>query len=185
MITDFRAKQCSLYNNKPYRDRYYEWLPYIDLTDPCSLTCKAKGLNFVAKLASSVKDGTRCRLGSLDMCVAGKCLVNESSLLTSLLVSVLLSELFFQSVGCDLRLGSLNKIDDCGICGGDGSSCRKYQHTWTHRFLSPCSRPCGGGRRPTLIPCPYAFCPYRCANFHREVSQLGHELSCGRYILQF
>ena len=74
---DYRDLQCAAFNSKPYRDRYYEWKAYIDPTDPCSLTCKAKGLNFVAKLASQVKDGTRCRLGSLDMCVAGKCLVSE------------------------------------------------------------------------------------------------------------
>lgn len=73
--TDFRAKQCSIFNNKPYRDRFYEWLPFIDPAEPCSLTCQAKGLNFVAKLAASVKDGTRCRPGTLEMCVAGKCLV--------------------------------------------------------------------------------------------------------------
>lgn len=73
--TDFRAVQCSNYNTKHYRGRLYEWLPYNDPKDPCALTCKAKVFNFVAKLAPRVEDGTRCRDGSLDMCVAGKCLV--------------------------------------------------------------------------------------------------------------
>ena len=49
-----------------------------------------------------------------------------------------------QAVGCDLIEGS-NKIEDrCGVCGGDGSSCKKvteekaeltltgwYSHTYT------------------------------------------------------
>ncbi|GFR33204.1 ADAMTS-like protein 3 [Trichonephila clavata] len=68
---DFRAAQCAVYNPIPYRGRLYEWLPYQDPEDPCSLTCHAKSYSFVAKLASSVKDGTRCREGSLDMCVQG------------------------------------------------------------------------------------------------------------------
>ncbi|GBO21354.1 ADAMTS-like protein 3, partial [Araneus ventricosus] len=71
---DFRAAQCSAYNPVPYRGRLYEWLPYQDPEDPCSLTCHAKSYSFVAKLAPNVKDGTRCREGSLDMCVQGKCL---------------------------------------------------------------------------------------------------------------
>lgn len=75
MEIDFRATQCSIYNNKPYRGRLYEWLPYRDPLDPCALTCKAREINFVAKLAPRVEDGTRCRDGSLDMCVNGKCLV--------------------------------------------------------------------------------------------------------------
>lgn len=29
-----------------------------------------------------------------------------------------------QEVGCDRQLGSNTKPDNCGVCGGDGSSCR-------------------------------------------------------------
>ncbi|GFX18014.1 ADAMTS-like protein 3 [Trichonephila clavipes] len=70
---DFRATQCSAYNNRPYRDRKYVWLPFHDPEDPCALTCQAKGFNFVAKLSQKVLDGTRCREGALDMCVDGQC----------------------------------------------------------------------------------------------------------------
>ncbi|GBN47343.1 hypothetical protein AVEN_247209-1, partial [Araneus ventricosus] len=28
------------------------------------------------------------------------------------------------AVGCDKVLGSVTKVDECGVCGGDGSSCR-------------------------------------------------------------
>ncbi|XP_055947307.1 protein madd-4-like isoform X3 [Argiope bruennichi] len=129
---DFRAAQCSAYNPVPYRGRLYEWLPYQDPEDPCSLTCHAKSYSFVAKLAPSVKDGTRCREGSLDMCVQGKCM----------------------QVGCDLQLGSEKKVDECGVCGGDGSSCRRLVYVWGKTPFSPCSVSCGGGyqmSRPTCL----------------------------------
>jgi hypothetical protein len=30
----------------------------------------------------------------------------------------------FQSVGCDNVLGSTKREDECGLCGGDGSTCK-------------------------------------------------------------
>ncbi|XP_022237944.1 ADAMTS-like protein 3, partial [Limulus polyphemus] len=119
---DFRLTQCSAFNNVPYRGRLYEWLPFYDPEDVCALTCQAKDFKFVAKLASAVKDGTRCREGSLDMCVDKKCM----------------------KVGCDLELGSDKKIDECGVCGGDGSTCRQPDYVWEETHLSPCSVTCGG-----------------------------------------
>ncbi|KAG8181971.1 hypothetical protein JTE90_026909 [Oedothorax gibbosus] len=129
---DFRASQCAQYNPISYRGRLYEWLPYQDPEAPCSLTCIARSHSFVAKLAPSVKDGTRCREGSLDMCVGGKCL----------------------AVGCDLQLGSGKKVDECGVCGGDGSTCRRPSYVWGKTPFSPCSVSCGGGyqmSRPTCL----------------------------------
>ncbi|XP_054716736.1 ADAMTS-like protein 3 [Uloborus diversus] len=119
---DFRAAQCSAYNPVPYNNRLYEWLPYQDPEDPCGLTCHARGHSFVAKLAPSVRDGTRCRDGSLDMCVDGECM----------------------AVGCDLQLGSEKRVDECGVCGGDGSSCRRPLYVWSRTPFSPCSVSCGG-----------------------------------------
>lgn len=75
VTVDFRAQQCASFNERPYRERFYRWLPYIDPGDPCALTCRAEGVGFVAKLEPMVKDGTRCKVGALDMCVAGRCLV--------------------------------------------------------------------------------------------------------------
>lgn len=51
-------------------------MAFIDPSDPCSLTCTANGLNFVAKLSPQIIDGTRCKPDSMDVCVAGECLVN-------------------------------------------------------------------------------------------------------------
>ncbi|XP_068164161.1 ADAMTS-like protein 1 isoform X3 [Antennarius striatus] len=100
---DFRAQQCSAHADVRYQGQYHEWLPvYNDPENPCALKCKAKGSGLVVELAPKVLDGTRCYTESLDMCISGVC----------------------QIVGCDHDLGSTAKEDNCGICGGDGSSCR-------------------------------------------------------------
>ncbi|XP_055273891.1 ADAMTS-like protein 3 isoform X5 [Moschus berezovskii] len=100
---DFRAQQCSAYNDVQYQGRYYEWLPqYNDPAAPCALRCQARGQNLVVELAPKVLDGTRCTADSLDMCISGIC----------------------QAVGCDRQLGSNAKEDNCGVCAGDGATCR-------------------------------------------------------------
>ncbi|XP_051799612.1 ADAMTS-like protein 1 isoform X3 [Acanthochromis polyacanthus] len=100
---DFRAQQCSAHADVRYQGQFHEWLPmYNDPDNPCTLKCKAKGSGLVMELAPKVLDGTRCYTESLDMCISGVC----------------------QIVGCDHELGSTAKEDNCGICNGDGSSCR-------------------------------------------------------------
>ncbi|XP_029026632.1 ADAMTS-like protein 1 isoform X2 [Betta splendens] len=100
---DFRAQQCSAHADVRYQGQYHEWLPvYNDPDNPCALKCKAKGSGLVVELAPKVLDGTRCYTESLDMCISGAC----------------------QIVGCDHELGSTAKEDNCGICNGDGSTCR-------------------------------------------------------------
>ncbi|EPQ01992.1 ADAMTS-like protein 3 [Myotis brandtii] len=100
---DFRAQQCSAYNDVQYQGRYYEWLPrYNDPAAPCALKCHARGQTLVVELAPKVLDGTRCHSDSLDMCISGIC----------------------QAVGCDRQLGSHAQEDNCGVCAGNGSTCR-------------------------------------------------------------
>ncbi|XP_068090485.1 ADAMTS-like protein 1 isoform X2 [Hyperolius riggenbachi] len=100
---DFRAQQCSAHNDVKYQGQYREWLPvHNDPENPCSLKCQAKGTNLVVELAPKVLDGTRCYTESLDMCISGLC----------------------QIVGCDHQLGSTAKEDNCGVCNGEGSTCR-------------------------------------------------------------
>ncbi|RXM99651.1 ADAMTS-like protein 1 [Acipenser ruthenus] len=102
-LGDFRAQQCSAHIDVRYLGQYYEWLPlYNDPENPCALKCKAKGTSLVVELAPKVLDGTRCYTESLDMCISGAC----------------------QIVGCDHELGSTAKEDNCGVCNGDGSTCR-------------------------------------------------------------
>jgi hypothetical protein len=52
-----------------------------------------------------------------------------------------------QRVGCDLRIGSTKKIDSCGVCGGDGSTCTQPLYHWEIAGMSVCSVTCGGGKR--------------------------------------
>lgn len=49
-------------------------------------------------------------------------------------------------VGCDLRIGSTKKIDSCGVCGGDGSTCTQPLYHWEIAGMSVCSVTCGGGK---------------------------------------
>ncbi|CAL1266760.1 unnamed protein product [Larinioides sclopetarius] len=100
---DFRMEQCARFNSVQYKGKYYSWIPYHSAQTPCELNCMPKGGNFYARLDRRVIDGTRCRDdGSFDVCVDGQCM----------------------AVGCDKVLGSITKVDECGVCGGDGSSCR-------------------------------------------------------------
>uniref|UniRef100_A0A8B9XYK3 ADAMTS like 3 n=1 Tax=Bos mutus grunniens TaxID=30521 RepID=A0A8B9XYK3_BOSMU len=160
---DFRAQQCSAYNDVQYQGRYYEWLPqYNDPAAPCALRCQARGQNLVVELAPKVLDGTRCTADSLDMCISGIC----------------------QAVGCDRQLGSNAKEDNCGVCAGDGATCRLvrgqskshvspektrytvakdsvvqfffYQpisHQWRQTDFFPCTVTCGGGYQLNSAEC--------------------------------
>ncbi|XP_060536482.1 protein madd-4 isoform X2 [Cylas formicarius] len=136
---EFREEQCAKFNPVPYEEAFYEWRPFYDEDEPCSLTCKGKprgaddddAILIVARLKDKVHDGTRCRPGSLDMCIDGKC----------------------QRVGCDLRIGSLKQVDGCGVCGGDGSSCSRPLYHWTLTYASLCSATCGGGYKMSRPVC--------------------------------
>uniref|UniRef100_A0A8B9FGJ1 ADAMTS like 3 n=1 Tax=Amazona collaria TaxID=241587 RepID=A0A8B9FGJ1_9PSIT len=75
-VGDFRAQQCSAYNDVKYQGHFYEWIPvYNDPTAPCALKCQALGKNLIVELAPKVLDGTRCNIESLDMCISGICQV--------------------------------------------------------------------------------------------------------------
>ena len=57
-----------------------------------------------------------------------------------------MNNLIYKEIGCDLEVGSMVKLDKCGVCGGDGSSCRLSRFGWRKEALSECSASCGGGR---------------------------------------
>ncbi|XP_031702131.1 ADAMTS-like protein 1 isoform X1 [Anarrhichthys ocellatus] len=100
---DFRAQQCSAHNDIKYQGVAYEWFPSpYDPSAPCALRCQTKGRSLTVELAPKVLDGTRCRADAFDMCISGVC----------------------QEVGCDRQLASGAREDNCGVCGGDGSTCR-------------------------------------------------------------
>ena len=59
--------------------------------------------------------------------------------------SVIVNIFVFQRVGCDLKIGSMKKVDGCGVCGGDGQSCAQPLYHWEEAAMSLCSATCGGG----------------------------------------
>jgi hypothetical protein len=78
--SDFREQQCAAYNDVPYEGQLFKWGVHHDEMEPCSLSCKTRSKDgrstLVVQLAPKVQDGTRCRHGSLDMCISGKCQVS-------------------------------------------------------------------------------------------------------------
>jgi hypothetical protein len=81
---EFRDQQCSAYNGVPYEGALLIWTAHQDDAEPCALTCRGRPAGepvsqdeqIVVQLAPKVQDGTRCRPGSLDMCINGKCQVS-------------------------------------------------------------------------------------------------------------
>ncbi|XP_067620933.1 protein madd-4-like isoform X2 [Eurosta solidaginis] len=151
---DFRAQQCAAYNDVPYDGTLYTWTPHYDYVEPCALTCRGRPAHLhlgdsssnenegiedpehyddhvIVQLSASVQDGTRCRTGSLDMCIQGKC----------------------QRVGCDLKIGSTKKIDSCGVCGGDSTTCSQPLYNWDTTATTQCSVTCGGGYKMSHAIC--------------------------------
>ncbi|CAK1551450.1 unnamed protein product [Leptosia nina] len=70
---DSRAEQCAVYDRRPFRGRFYTWVPYVDGNSPCTLNCRPRGQQFYASLAL-VADGTPCtKPGFRAICVQGSC----------------------------------------------------------------------------------------------------------------
>ncbi|XP_023672036.2 A disintegrin and metalloproteinase with thrombospondin motifs 8-like [Paramormyrops kingsleyae] len=105
----FREEQCERYNNLGQIDgsgNTKRWIPKyagISPRDRCRLVCRARGSSEFRVFEAKVVDGTTCGLDTTSICVQGQCV----------------------KAGCDLVIGSSEKLDKCGVCGGDGSSCRK------------------------------------------------------------
>ncbi|KAL5022410.1 hypothetical protein ScPMuIL_001565 [Solemya velum] len=107
---DIRRIQCEQYNRKMFRGSFYNWIPYrkiVNEEDRCRLHCRAVGYGFFYAMSENVVDGTPCREYSTDVCLEGIC----------------------TRVGCDMILGSSAKVDACGICRGDNSTCHVLSGT--------------------------------------------------------
>ncbi|GFU37857.1 a disintegrin and metalloproteinase with thrombospondin motifs 9 [Nephila pilipes] len=107
--TDFREEQCRSFNGKtfgfPGVDANVKWVPHytgVEPKDSCKLYCRAAGTAAYFLLKERVIDGTTCGPETYDLCINGKCM----------------------RAGCDHKLDSHAKDDVCGICGGNGTSCR-------------------------------------------------------------
>ncbi|KAL3982766.1 Thrombospondin type 1 domain family protein [Acanthocheilonema viteae] len=114
----FREVQCSEFDNQdvgihgvPPKSR---WLPkYTGVSDneKCKLYCRVSGSAAFYLLKDKVLDGTPCYRHGDDMCIDGTC----------------------HKAGCDHRLGSEMRRDKCGICGGNGSTCRVVSGSYNER----------------------------------------------------
>ncbi|XP_060526930.1 A disintegrin and metalloproteinase with thrombospondin motifs 12-like [Cylas formicarius] len=103
----FREQQCAAYNKKPYEEKYHTWTAHIVPDKPCVLYCINEENVFV-KMEPVVKDGTRCKPGTKNMCISGAC----------------------RTIGCDNELGSDAVQDICGVCNGDGTQCKIVEDTY-------------------------------------------------------
>ncbi|XP_071091239.1 A disintegrin and metalloproteinase with thrombospondin motifs 12-like [Haliotis cracherodii] len=98
----FRHVQCSEFNRIPYKDGLHEWEPVLTPHTPCQLHCKPVDKFFSVMLKDMLTDGTPCIPGGRNMCISGRC----------------------RHVGCDWIIDSSAVEDRCGVCYGDGSTCK-------------------------------------------------------------
>uniref|UniRef100_A0A4X2KE08 A disintegrin and metalloproteinase with thrombospondin motifs 1 n=1 Tax=Vombatus ursinus TaxID=29139 RepID=A0A4X2KE08_VOMUR len=113
----FREEQCEAHNDfskAPFGNGpVVEWIPKyagVSPKDRCKLICQAKSIGYFFVLQPKVVDGTPCSPDSTSVCVQGQCV----------------------KAGCDRLIDSKKKFDKCGICGGNGSTCRKVSGSITH-----------------------------------------------------
>uniref|UniRef100_A0A8C7YZD5 ADAM metallopeptidase with thrombospondin type 1 motif, 1 n=1 Tax=Oryzias sinensis TaxID=183150 RepID=A0A8C7YZD5_9TELE len=107
----FREEQCLAHNDMSAQVSLgsgdgVEWVPKyagVSPKDRCKLVCRAKGTGYFFVLKPKVADGTTCSPDSTSVCVQGQCV----------------------KAGCDRIIGSNRRFDKCGVCGGDGSTCKK------------------------------------------------------------
>ncbi|CAL8235704.1 unnamed protein product, partial [Arctogadus glacialis] len=77
---------------------------------PCTLFCSPIGRDIPVLMSDRVMDGTPCGPYETDLCVNGRC----------------------QRIGCDSIIGSSAMEDRCGVCNGDGRSCKIVRGDFNH-----------------------------------------------------
>ncbi|XP_039400142.1 A disintegrin and metalloproteinase with thrombospondin motifs 19 isoform X3 [Mauremys reevesii] len=107
----FRDWQCQAFAVRPsYQKHVFQWQAVIDEEKPCALYCSPVGKDQPILLTEKVMDGTSCGQHGLDICANGRC----------------------QKFGCDGILGSLAREDHCGVCNGNGKSCKVIKGDFNH-----------------------------------------------------
>ncbi|XP_030623712.1 A disintegrin and metalloproteinase with thrombospondin motifs 19-like [Chanos chanos] len=101
----FRDQQCQTFSRLSLN-----WHSVMDDEKPCTLFCSSSGREQPVLLADKVLDGTSCGPTESGMCANGTC----------------------QKVGCDGILGSLAREDHCGICNGNGKTCKVIKGDFNH-----------------------------------------------------
>ncbi|XP_029059231.1 A disintegrin and metalloproteinase with thrombospondin motifs 13 [Monodon monoceros] len=120
---EFMSEQCAQTNGEPLRlspgsTSFYRWgtAEQHSRGDAlCRYLCRAIGESFIVRRGDSFLDGTRCvpsspqEDGTLSLCVSGSC----------------------KTFGCDGRMASGQVRDVCQVCGGDNSTCRPQNGSFT------------------------------------------------------
>ncbi|CAH7022422.1 Adamts19 [Phodopus roborovskii] len=110
-LPGFRDWQCQVYSVRAsYPKHALRWQAVFDEGKPCALFCSPVGKEQSVLLSEKVMDGTSCGYQGLDVCANGRC----------------------QKAGCDGLLGSLAREDHCGICNGNGKSCKVIKGDFNH-----------------------------------------------------
>ncbi|CAM4626896.1 A disintegrin and metalloproteinase with thrombospondin motifs 17 isoform X1 [Caretta caretta] len=108
-VPSFRDQQCQSHDR--YTNKKKSLLTAVIIDDkPCELFCSPLGKESPVLVADRVLDGTPCGPYETDLCVHGKC----------------------QKIGCDGIIGSAAKEDRCGICNGDGKTCKVVKGDFNH-----------------------------------------------------
>uniref|UniRef100_H3AIU7 ADAM metallopeptidase with thrombospondin type 1 motif 19 n=1 Tax=Latimeria chalumnae TaxID=7897 RepID=H3AIU7_LATCH len=109
-VPSFRDLQCQSFSRPSYHKHAFQWRAAIYKDKPCALFCSPVGKDQSVLLADKVVDGTPCGHRESDICANGTC----------------------QKVGCDGILGSLAREDHCGVCNGNGKSCKVIKGDFNH-----------------------------------------------------
>ncbi|RUS82578.1 hypothetical protein EGW08_009652, partial [Elysia chlorotica] len=114
-FTDSRAGECAVWDGLQIRYGTHKWQPFQaqEESSQCKQTCQSSYSREVVTIDVHVQDGTPCSYtgNNSNICRDGKCL----------------------TVGCDGELNSTKREDMCGVCGGDGSTCKVVEGTLTKR----------------------------------------------------
>uniref|UniRef100_A0A3Q0T196 ADAM metallopeptidase with thrombospondin type 1 motif 17 n=1 Tax=Amphilophus citrinellus TaxID=61819 RepID=A0A3Q0T196_AMPCI len=124
----FRDLQCLSYDQQANKKKGGMLTAIINDEKPCMLFCSPVGRDVPVLTADRVIDGTPCGPYEADLCVNGRC----------------------QKIGCDSIIGSSAKEDRCGVCNGDGRSCKivrgDFNHTKGMGYIEAVVIPAGARR---------------------------------------
>ncbi|XP_042845136.1 A disintegrin and metalloproteinase with thrombospondin motifs 17 [Panthera tigris] len=118
-LPSFRDQQCQTHDRLSSKKKGLLTAVVVD-DKPCELYCSPLGKESPLLVADRVLDGTPCGPYETDLCVHGKC----------------------QKIGCDGIIGSAAKEDRCGVCSGDGKTCRVVKGDFSHSRGTVKNNPC-------------------------------------------
>uniref|UniRef100_A0A915LH22 Uncharacterized protein n=2 Tax=Meloidogyne incognita group TaxID=654580 RepID=A0A915LH22_MELJA len=108
---EFDGKDIGIHGVPSVGTRWVPKFSGIAENERCLLYCRLSDSAAFYKLRDKVIDGTPCDRNVDDICIDGGC----------------------HKSGCDHRLGSDMRRDVCGICGGDGRTCREVKGVFNER----------------------------------------------------